>query len=52
MMSIGGASYRGQSGISFGISHLSDDGRWVTKAQLNNNTQNNVGWGIGVGYQF
>uniref|UniRef100_UPI002603CF76 YadA family autotransporter adhesin n=1 Tax=uncultured Cedecea sp. TaxID=988762 RepID=UPI002603CF76 len=52
MISLGGASYRGQSGISFGLSHLSEDGRWVTKAQLNNNTQNNVGWGIGVGYQF
>ena len=52
MISIGGASYRGQSGISFGLSHLSEDGRWVTKAQLNNNSQNNVGWGVGVGYQF
>jgi len=52
MISLGGASYRGQSGISFGLSHLSDDGRWVTKAQLNNNSQNNVGWGVGVGYQF
>ncbi len=52
MMSIGGASYRGESGMSFGASHLSDNGRWVTKAQLNTNTQRNVGWGVGVGYQF
>ncbi|PWC19275.1 cell surface protein, partial [Brenneria roseae subsp. roseae] len=52
MMALGGASYRGESALSLGISHLSGNGRWVTKAQVNTNTQENVSWGIGVGYQF
>jgi len=52
MMALGGASFHGESAISLGASHLSDNGRWVTKAQINTNTQHNVGWGVGVGFQF
>jgi autotransporter adhesin len=52
MMALGGASFHGESALSLGASHLSDNGRWVTKAQINTNTQRNVGWGVGVGFQF
>ncbi|PKH22373.1 hypothetical protein CIG19_13810 [Enterobacterales bacterium CwR94] len=52
MMALGGASYRGESALSLGVSRLSENGRWVTKAQINTNTQHSVGWGVGVGFQF
>ncbi len=52
MVALGGAGYRGQSAVALGVSYLSGNGRWVTKAQLNTNSRNDMGVGIGVGYQF
>jgi autotransporter adhesin len=52
IVSMGAASYRGESAISLGVSHISENGRWVTKFQLTRNTQNDTGAGVGVGYQW
>ncbi|NWC08454.1 YadA-like family protein [Pseudomonas agarici] len=52
MTSIAGASYRGQSALSFGVSRISDNGRWVSKLQATTNTRRDAGVGIGVGYQW
>lgn len=52
MIGLGAGSYSGKGALSFGVSHISENGRWVAKASLNTNTQHNVGWGVGVGYQF
>jgi len=52
MMSIGAASYRGQSAMSIGASRISENGHWVTKIQASTNTQHDAGVGAGVGYQW
>jgi autotransporter adhesin len=52
MTSIAAANYRGQSALSFGVSRVSDNGRWITKLQATTNTQGDAGVGVGVGYQW
>jgi trimeric autotransporter adhesin len=52
MTSIAAANYRGQSALSFGVSRISDNGRWVSKLQATTNTQGDAGIGVGVGYQW
>ncbi|MGF6154528.1 hypothetical protein [Pseudomonas fluorescens] len=46
------SSYRGQSSVAFGVSHMSGNGRWLTKLQGSTDTQRNVGVAVGVGYQW
>ena len=52
MTSIAVANYRGQSALSFGISRISDNGRWVGKLQASTSTQGDTGVGLGIGYQW
>ncbi|AZE50352.1 hypothetical protein C4K04_4697 [Pseudomonas chlororaphis] len=52
MTSIGAANYRGQSALSFGVSRISDNGRWVSKLQASTNTQGDAGISVGAGYQW
>lgn len=52
MTSAGVGGYRGQSALAVGVSHISDNGRWVSKLQGNTNTQGEVGLSMGVGYQW
>ena len=51
---IGGgiATYNGQSAVAVGISKVSDNGRWVIKANGTADTQGNAGGAIGAGFHF
>ncbi|QZC92683.1 hypothetical protein K2E96_16250 [Pseudomonas sp. ERGC3:05] len=52
MTSVAVANYRGQSAVSFGLSKISDDGKWVTKLQANTNTKGDMGVALAVGYRW
>lgn len=52
MTAAGLSGYRGQSALAVGMSHISDNGRWVSKLQGNTNSQGGVGVSVGVGYQW
>jgi autotransporter adhesin len=52
MTTAGVGNYRGQSAVAFGVSHISDNGRWVSKLQGSSDTQGQVGLALGVGYQW
>ncbi|OLF54800.1 hypothetical protein BTN82_07270 [Pseudomonas chlororaphis] len=52
MTTVGVSNYRGQSAVAFGVSHISDNGRWVSKLQGSSDTQGQVGVALGVGYQW
>ncbi|MBL7226909.1 MAG: YadA-like family protein [Pseudomonas sp.] len=52
MTTVAAATYRGQSSLAFGVSHMSANGRWVTKLQGSTDTQRNIGMAVGVGYQW
>ncbi|MDP9505186.1 YadA-like family protein [Pseudomonas protegens] len=52
MTTAAAATYRGQSSLAFGVSHMSANGRWVTKLQGSTDTQRNIGIAVGVGYQW
>ena len=52
MTAIAAGTYRGQSALSFGVSRVSNNGRWVGKLQATTNTQGDAGAAVGVGYQW
>ena len=52
MTAIAAATYRGQQGLSLGVSRVSDNGHWVGKLQASTTTQSYLGVGVGVGYQW
>lgn len=52
MTTAAASTYRGQAALAFGVSHLSGNGRWLTKVQGSTDTQRNVGVAVGVGYQW
>ena len=52
MTTAAAATYRGQSSLAFGVSHMSANGRWVTKLQGSTDSQRNIGLAVGVGYQW
>ncbi|WP_306674801.1 ESPR-type extended signal peptide-containing protein [Pseudomonas sp. T8] len=52
MTNVGVGNYRGQSAVAFGVAHISDNGRWVSKLQGSSDTQGQVGLALGVGYQW
>ena len=52
MMAISGGTYRGQSGYSFGFSHVTDNGRYVIKASGSGNSQGHYGASVGMGWQW
>ncbi len=51
---IGGAisSYGNQSAIAFGMSRISENGKWTTKMNAGLNTQHDLSGSIGVGYSW
>ncbi len=49
---VGVSNYRGQSAIAAGVSHVSDNGHWVSKLQASTSTQGDTGVSVGVGYQW
>ena len=52
MMAMSGGVYRGQSGYALGVSHITDNGKWVMKATGSANSQGHFGGSVGVGYQW
>ncbi|HEN8689036.1 TPA: YadA-like family protein, partial [Pseudomonas aeruginosa] len=52
MTSVAMGNYRGQSALAFGVSHVSDNGRWSTNMMGTVSTQNDTGVAVGVGYQW
>ncbi|WP_285169646.1 YadA-like family protein, partial [Klebsiella oxytoca] len=52
MVGLGGGTYQGQSAVAFGVSTISDNGKWVTKVSGTTNSQGDFGASIGVGYQW
>lgn len=52
MFTMGAGAYHGESGLAMGLSHRSESGRWVTKASISTNTQDDWSLGVGAGYQF
>ena len=52
MFSMGAGGYGGESALAFGVSTVSDNGKWVTKMSGTTNSQGDVGAALGVGYQW
>jgi autotransporter adhesin len=52
MTTVAASTYRGQASVAFGVSHLSGNGRWLTKLQGSTDSQRQVGVAVGVGYQW
>uniref|UniRef100_UPI002615C76D YadA-like family protein n=1 Tax=Halomonas sp. TaxID=1486246 RepID=UPI002615C76D len=52
MFSAGGGYYNGESAVAVGVSRLSDNGRWVVKANATGDSQSNFGAGVGVGWHW
>ncbi|MGP4796295.1 MULTISPECIES: YadA C-terminal domain-containing protein [unclassified Psychrobacter] len=51
---IGGgiSSYNGEGAVAVGLSRVSDNGRWVIKANGTADTQGNAGGAVGAGFHF
>ncbi|WP_279459152.1 YadA C-terminal domain-containing protein [Actinobacillus delphinicola] len=45
-------SYRNQQAISIGASRISDNGKWIIRSSITQDTQHNFGAGMGFGYQW
>jgi len=52
MMSVAGATWRGESGMAIGFSGISDNGKWVYKVSGNSTSRGDYGGAVGVGYQW
>ncbi|MBS9777821.1 MAG: YadA-like family protein [Gammaproteobacteria bacterium] len=52
MVSAAVGTYNGQSALSIGVSTISDNGKWIIKGALTQDTQSNTGASVGVGYQW
>ncbi|WP_454697138.1 YadA-like family protein [Achromobacter aegrifaciens] len=52
MFSVGGGTWRGESGFAMGLSTVSDNGRWVVKGLASSSSRGDYGGSVGVGYQW
>ena len=52
MMSVAGGTYRGQQGYAIGFSTVTDNGKWVIKANATGNSQGHYGAAVGAGYMW
>ncbi|MFH7829204.1 YadA-like family protein [Kluyvera sp. 142359] len=52
MFSMGAGGYGGESALAFGVSTVSDNGKWVTKMSGTTNSQGDIGAAVGIGYQW
>lgn len=52
MMAMSAGTYRGQTGYALGLSHITNNGKWVLKATGSANSQGHFGGSIGAGYQW
>ena len=46
------SSYGNASAIAVGLSHISENGRWITKLQASGNTESDFGGSVGIGFQW
>ncbi len=52
MFSMGGGTWRGESGFAMGLSTVSDNGKWVVKGLASSSSRGDYGASVGVGYQW
>nr|WP_254609098.1 YadA family autotransporter adhesin [Burkholderia lata] len=52
MVALGGATWRGESGVALGLSTISDSGKWVVKGSASSTSRGDIGASVGVGYQW
>ncbi len=52
MVTAAAGQYQGQTAVAVGYSRLSDNGKLGFRVSVNANTQNELGAGVGVGYQW
>lgn len=52
MLSVGAGGYQGEYGLAVGLSGITEDGRWVYKAQASGNTSDDWGFAVGAGIQW
>jgi autotransporter adhesin len=52
MLSIGGATWNGESGYAIGLSTVSGNGAWVLKLSGATSSRGDYGGAVGVGYQW
>ncbi|WP_267523034.1 YadA-like family protein [Campylobacter sp. MG1] len=52
MFSLGYGTYNGQNAAAFGISKMSDSGKWVFKGAMSYDSQRNVGGAASVGFHW
>ncbi|HEY9269365.1 YadA-like family protein, partial [Achromobacter sp.] len=52
MLSMGGGTWRGESGFAMGLSTVSDSGKWVVKGLASSSSRGDYGASVGVGYQW
>ena len=52
LVGVSAGTYGGESAIAVGVSHISENGHWITKLHAGGNTQNDFGASVGVGYQW
>ncbi|MGY0504312.1 YadA-like family protein [Luteimonas sp. e5] len=52
MLAAGVGGYQGQYGIAVGLSGITENGKWVYKAQASGNTASDWGFSAGIGIQW
>ncbi|KRA45111.1 YadA-like family protein [Pseudoxanthomonas sp. Root630] len=52
MVSVAFGGYQGEYGMAFGLSTITDNGRWVYRAQATGNTTRDWGFSVGAGLQW
>lgn len=52
MLAVGAGGYQGEYGMAIGLSGITEDGRWVYKAQASGNTSDDWGFAVGAGIQW
>ena len=52
MVAVGFGGYQGEYGMAFGLSGITENGRYVYKAQASGNTSRDWGFSVGAGLQW
>ncbi|HET6783300.1 MAG TPA: YadA-like family protein, partial [Pseudoxanthomonas sp.] len=52
MLSVGFGGYQGEYGMAFGLSGITENGRYVYKASASGNTSRDWGFSVGAGIQW
>lgn len=52
MVAIGGATWRGETGVAIGVSTISRNGEWIVKGNATSTSRGDYGASVGVGFQW